>query len=93
MDTMDMFFIKNGRFCVFREAYSVVNVTIIDCLNFSIFRFLCLDHYSFAKGNDYEAWTTGAAFAVPVVDTGLKLYMYDFFMKAIRLLSISVLEM
>lgn len=35
----------------------------------------------------------GRLFAVPVVDTGLKLYMYDFFMKAIRLLSISVLEM
>ena len=74
-----MFFIKNGGFCVFREAYSVVNVTIIDCLNFSIFRFLCLDHHSFAKEMTMKHEQPGRLFAVPVVDTGLKLYMYDFF--------------
>ena len=57
--------IERGDFRVLREAHSAVNVSIIDCLKYSIFRFLCLDHHSFAKGNNYKAWKTGAAFCRP----------------------------
>ena len=58
--------IERGDFCVLWEAYSDVNVTIIDCLKWSIFRFLCLDHHFSQREITMKHEKPGRLFAVPV---------------------------
>ena len=56
--------IEMGDFRVLREAHSAVNVSIIDCLKWSKFRFLCLDHHFSQREITMKHEKPGRLFAV-----------------------------